>query len=360
MGAYLRLEGLTRRFGQLPALAGLTLEVERGEFLTILGPSGSGKTTTLNLIAGFDYPTEGEIHLDGRPITWEPAYRRGVGMVFQSYALFPHMTVADNVAFPLRMRHVGAAEIVSRVDRALARVRLGDLGARYPRQLSGGQQQRVALARAIVYEPSVLLMDEPLGALDRKLRGEMQFEIKRLHHELGTTVVYVTHDQDEALSMSDRIAVLRHGRLEQHASPRELYDQPATHFVAAFVGDASFLPATVVADGQGIAALVPAVGQTIPISRPRGLEAGDRVVVSVRPEHIRLGPPPADAGDPAALRVGETIFLGDAVKCELRHRAGVLIAKLPRGQPVPDAGSLVSVVIDAARCGVFREAAEGP
>jgi putative spermidine/putrescine transport system ATP-binding protein len=351
MGAYLRLEGLTRRFGELPALAGLTLDVERGEFLTILGPSGSGKTTTLNLIAGFDYPTEGEIHLDGRPITREPAYRRGIGMVFQNYALFPHMTVTDNVAFPLRMRHVGAAEVASRVG-----VRLQDLGTRYPRQLSGGQQQRVALARAIVYEPSVLLMDEPLGALDRKLRGEMQFEIRRLHHELGTTVVYVTHDQDEALSMSDRIAVLRQGRLEQHASPRELYDRPATRFVAAFVGDANFLPATVVADGEGIAAWVSALDQRVPIGRPRRFGPGQRVVVSVRPEHIRLGPPPDGPGGPAPLRVGETIFLGDAVKCELRHPDGVLIAKLPRGEPVPDAGSLVSIAIDAVLSSVFADA----
>jgi spermidine/putrescine ABC transporter ATP-binding subunit len=360
MGAYLRLEGLTRWFGQLAALAELTLDVERGEFLTILGPSGSGKTTTLNLIAGFDYPTGGAIHLDGRPITWEPAYRRGIGMVFQNYALFPHMTVADNVAFPLRMRRVGALEVASRVGRALELVRLADLGARYPRQLSGGQQQRVALARAIVYEPSVLLMDEPLGALDRKLRGEMQFEIRRLHHELGTTVVYVTHDQDEALSMSDRIAVLRQGRLEQHASPRELYDRPATRFVAAFVGDANFLSATVVADGAGVAALVPTLNQRVPIRAARELKPNDRVTISVRPEHIRLRPPPVDPGDPATLRVGETIFLGDAVKCELRHAAGVLIAKLPRGAPVPDTESPVSVAIDGALCSVFPDAAEGP
>lgn len=358
MGAYLRLEALARRFGSVTALTELTLDVERGEFLTILGPSGSGKTTTLNLIAGFDYPTEGEIYLDGQPVTWEPAYRRGIGMVFQNYALFPHMTVADNVAFPLRMRHVGTAEIRRRVSRALALVRLEELGGRYPRQLSGGQQQRVALARAIVYEPSVLLMDEPLGALDRKLRGEMQFEIKRLHHELGTTVVYVTHDQDEALSMSDRIAVLRQGRLEQHAAPRELYDRPATKFVAAFVGDANFLAATVVPDDDGMAALITGLDLRLRISGTQGLKLGQRVVVFFRPEHIRLVPADSRPLASARLRVGETIFIGDAVKCELRYERGTLIAKLPlhRGEPVPDADGLVSIEIDPAMCNVFVEA----
>ena len=226
--SFVTLAGVGRTFGSTTALHELSLNVSTGEFVSILGPSGSGKSTTLNLLAGFDFPTTGSIHIGGRDVTWEPAYARDIGMVFQNYALFPHMTVNENIAFPLRARRWPRAEIAPAVERALNLVQLGTLGERLPSELSGGQQQRVALARAVVYRPKVLLMDEPLGALDRKLRADMQIEIKKLHRELGTTFLYVTHDQEEALSMSDRIAILRHGRLEQIGPPREVYTRPKT------------------------------------------------------------------------------------------------------------------------------------
>ncbi|MBK9134720.1 MAG: ABC transporter ATP-binding protein [Betaproteobacteria bacterium] len=220
-----------------PAVDRLDLTIARGEFLSLLGPSGSGKTTTLMMLAGFESVSAGTIRLDGQPIESLPAHKRNLGVVFQSYSLFPHMTVAGNVAFPLRMRGVPAGEIDLKVRAALARVRLEAFAARRPNQLSGGQQQRVALARALVFEPSVVLMDEPLAALDKKLREEMQLEIRRLHRELGVTMVYVTHDQGEAMSLSDRVAVFNHGRIEQLGAPAELYDRPSGAFVAGFVGD---------------------------------------------------------------------------------------------------------------------------
>ncbi len=225
----------------VPAVDDLNLHVQAGEFITLLGPSGSGKTTTLMLLAGFEAPTSGAIRLDGRPIETLPPHQRGMGVVFQSYSLFPHMTVAQNVAFPLSVRKTSAATIRDKVSTALAKVQLQHLAERKPQQLSGGQQQRVALARALVFEPRVVLMDEPLSALDKKLREEMQLEIRRLHRELGVTMVYVTHDQSEAMTLSDRVAVFNHGRIEQLASPQQLYDAPANPFVAGFVGDNNML-----------------------------------------------------------------------------------------------------------------------
>ncbi|MFO1269185.1 MAG: ABC transporter ATP-binding protein [Rubrivivax sp.] len=220
-----------------PAIERLNLAIEKGEFLSLLGPSGSGKTTCLMMLAGFEPVSSGSIRFDGRPIEQLPPHRRNMGVVFQSYALFPHMSVAGNVAFPLQMRKVGAAGIDAKVKQALERVRLEAFAARRPNQLSGGQQQRLALARALVFEPSVVLMDEPLAALDKKLREEMQLEIRRLHRELGVTMVYVTHDQGEAMTLSDRVAVFNHGRIEQLGAPAELYDRPSGAFVAGFVGD---------------------------------------------------------------------------------------------------------------------------
>ena len=219
------------------AVEDLNLHIEAGEFLTLLGPSGSGKTTTLMLLAGFEQPSAGHIRLDGRPIEDLPPHRREMGVVFQSYSLFPHMTVAGNVAFPLSVRRRPADEVARRVQAALAKVRLEHLAERRPQQLSGGQQQRVALARALVFEPRLVLMDEPLSALDKKLREEIQLEIRRLHRELGVTMVFVTHDQSEAMTLSDRVAVFNHGRIEQLADPRTLYDAPANPFVAGFIGD---------------------------------------------------------------------------------------------------------------------------
>jgi ABC-type Fe3+/spermidine/putrescine transport system ATPase subunit len=237
----LELKGLTRRFGDFVALDNVDLSVQAGEFLTVLGASGSGKTTTLRLIAGFDQPTSGSILMDGTDLAQLPPFRRPVNTVFQHYALFPHMTVRDNVAYGLRMQKVAPAEVTKRVAEALAMVRLAALGSRAPKQLSGGQQQRVALARALVNRPRVLLLDEPLGALDLKLRREMQLELKQLQTQVGITFIYVTHDQEEALTMSDRIVLMRAGRIEQVGSPREMYDAPRSRYVADFIGDTNLL-----------------------------------------------------------------------------------------------------------------------
>ena len=284
-GAAVALERVHKRFGAVTAVDALDLAVEPGEFITLLGPSGSGKTTTLMMIAGFDHPTSGEIYVDGRPIVAVPPYRRDIGMVFQSYALFPHMTVAENVGFALKQRGAAKPAIADQVGRALDVVRLRGYEARYPRQLSGGQQQRVALARAIIFKPRVLLMDEPLSALDKQLREGLQLEIKRLHRQLGITFIYVTHDQREALIMSDRIAVMNEGRVEQVGSPTALYDRPANRFVAAFVGESNFLDGEAVrVDGHSVAvklggAIVTAVCATAPAP-------GARVAMAVRPEKI--------------------------------------------------------------------------
>ena len=242
--AVLELAGVRKRYDSLVAVDDLDLALEAGEFLTLLGPSGSGKTTTLMMVAGLQQPDAGSITLNGVSVASLPPYRRDVGMVFQNYALFPHMTVRRNVAFPLEMRGTPAAEIARLVDEALALVKLPDHGERLPKQLSGGQQQRVALARAMVYRPALLLMDEPLGALDRKLREQLQLEIKRVHRERRISVLYVTHDQEEALTMSDRIAVFNKGRIEQIGTPEELYDRPATRFVASFIGDTNLVEGT--------------------------------------------------------------------------------------------------------------------
>ena len=297
--------------GHTLAVRGLTLDVAQGEFLTLLGPSGSGKTTTLNMLAGFERPTRGEILLGGRSVDRLPPYERNIGMVFQNYALFPHMTVAENVAFPLSVRRVARAEIGERVRRALAMVRLEAYGERRPAQLSGGQQQRIALARALVFEPSLVLMDEPLGALDKKLREHMQIEIKLLHERLGLTVVYVTHDQSEALTMSDRIAVFHDGQVMQQGTPDALYRQPQNAFVAGFIGENNMLGGTVetVQQGQvrvalagGIGLLAVAVGE---------ISAGDRVIVAVRPEAIRIAGAEDGADNCCRALVTSRIYLGD-------------------------------------------------
>src|SRR6185503_11325957 len=251
-GARLRLTDLTKRFDAVTAVDGLTLEIEPGELMTLLGPSGCGKTTVLNLIAGFETPDGGTIQLDGADVAARPPHRREVGMVFQDYALFPHLTVRENVAFPLRVRGIpSGAELTGRVDAMLELVRLPGYGDRFPRQLSGGQQQRVALARALVFHPRVLLMDEPFGALDRALRETMRAELRELHQALGITVVLVTHDQDEAMDLSDRVAVMRAGRVQQVATPRVLYERPTSAFVAGFVGESNLLDAVVLSvDGE--------------------------------------------------------------------------------------------------------------
>ena len=257
----------------------IDLRIEAGEFVSFLGPSGSGKTTTLMMIAGFEQPTSGEIKLDGRAIEQVPPYDRNIGMVFQNYALFPHMTVRGNVGYPLRIRHVGKDEMRQRVDKALAMVGLSTFGDRFPAELSGGQQQRVALARALVFEPGLILLDEPLGALDKNLREHMQVELKRIHKELGVTMIYVTHDQTEAMTMSDRIAVFNAGRIEHLGTPTEVYFKPRTRFVASFVGDSNLLEGIA---GKGGVVEVPGFGPVA--TAATGLPAGAKALLLMRPE----------------------------------------------------------------------------
>ncbi len=282
---YLSLQRLVKSYdGQSNVVDAISLDIARGEFVTLLGPSGSGKTTTLLMIAGFEQPTAGAIHLHGQDLTGTPPYRRNIGVVFQSYALFPHMTARRNVEFPLLMRHRPAAEIGTRVDRALDLVGLRPFASHHPRELSGGQQQRVALARALVFEPDVLLLDEPLGALDKNLREQMQVEIKRIHREVGITTVYVTHDQTEAMTMSDRVVVMNRGRLEQVAPPLDVYERPATRFVAEFVGDSNLIEGVV--DGPSRRVTLASLGLTLEVVGAPPPPEGP-VHALIRPERIR-------------------------------------------------------------------------
>jgi putative spermidine/putrescine transport system ATP-binding protein len=285
----LSLQGLSKYYGDLAAVEDVDLEIERGKFLTILGPSGGGKTTVLMSIAGFVEPSAGRILLDGRDITRLPPDHRNFGMVFQGYALFPHMTVADNLWFPLRVRGVSRAGARDKVERALELVQMGHLGDRYPAQLSGGQQQRVALARALVFEPDLLLLDEPLSALDKKLRADLQWELKSLHDRLGTTFLYVTHDQEEALSMSDEIVIMRQGRIEQKGAPGALYERPATRFVADFLGKSNFIEGRAGPTAAGLLE-VEAGGLTLRQETSEERAEGSGVLVALRPEKVEIAP----------------------------------------------------------------------
>jgi len=318
-GAALALRDVVKHYGEQFAVDGVSLDIQPGEFVTFLGPSGSGKTTTLNMIAGFTRLTRGQIEMDGRAIAALPPHKRNIGMVFQHYALFPHMTAAENVGFPLRQRKVRGAELAQHVERALAMVRLEGFGDRYPRQLSGGQQQRVALARAVVFEPRVLLMDEPLGALDKKLREWLQLEIKRIHRELGITFIYVTHDQEEALVLSDRIAVFRDGRIDQLGTAEELYERPETLFVAEFVGDSNVFPGRVARAGERLE--VVGDGYRLQVRDDRLLPDGSPAVVVVRPEGLRVANGNAEANTLDAT-VREVIYLGSSRRLELEFRNG--------------------------------------
>src|SRR3954469_20542542 len=309
--AFLELTGIQKRFGTSVAVEDFNLAMEAGEFVSFLGPSGCGKTTTLRMIAGFEVPTAGQITLEGADITNRPPNKRKIGMVFQSYALFPNMTVADNIGFGLSVRKRPGDQIRKRVAELLELINLPDKGSRYPYQLSGGQQQRVALARALAFEPQVLLLDEPLSALDAKIRVALRVEIRAIQRQLGITTVYVTHDQEEALSLSDRIGVMSEGRMEQVGPPFEIYNFPATPFVASFVGTLNLLPAKVV-DAAG--ARVSIAGQEINASQP--IELSGSATVALRPEAVRLG----DSGGRNHLRgtVEDVSFLGSIVRTRVR------------------------------------------
>lgn len=315
----------------------LDLAIKRGEFLTMLGPSGSGKTTTLMMLAGFETPTAGRIVLDGKPIERLPPHQRNIGVVFQNYALFPNMTVAENVAFPLQMRKLSKDEQKSKVEAALDMVQMGKFANRRPAQLSGGQQQRIALARALVFEPSLVLMDEPLGALDKQLREHMQLEIRHLHERLGVTVVYVTHDQGEALTMSDRIAVFDKGRIQQLGKPTDVYERPANPFVAQFIGDNNALHGTVmdVSGAECTVQIEDGSGATIRAAVGAPLKKGEKTTLSIRPERIKLGQG-IEVSNRVPAKVKELIYLGDHVRVRVSALGSEeIIIKVPNGQGLP-------------------------
>ena len=325
-GAPVALRGIVKRFGPHVALDGFDLAIEAGEFITLLGPSGSGKTTALMLIAGFEQPNAGEILIDGRAVQRLPPYRRNIGVVFQSYALFPHLTVAENIAFPLKQRGARRGEREAAVRRMLDLVQLAGYGGRFPQALSGGQQQRVAIARAIVFNPQVLLMDEPLSALDKQLRESLQLEIKGLHERLGITFVYVTHDQREALVMSDRVSVMNRGRIEQIAAPQTIYDAPANRFVATFVGEANMLPVVDARPEMGWLSVQLEAGTVFVPEQPHA----PGCVCMVRPERMRVvAAATRQPGENQLAAVVEgVVFLGEMIRYAVRTASGsVLIVK---------------------------------
>jgi len=318
------VQNLTKRFGPLAVVDGVDFSIEEGELFTLLGPSGCGKTTLLRLIAGFYAPDEGEVRFDGRVVNDVPPHERGIGMVFQNYALWPHMTVSGNIAYGLKLRKLGAAEIAERVRGALDKVRLAGLGDRYPGQLSGGQQQRVALARALVLNPKILLLDEPLSNLDAKIRIQVRAEIRKLQKELGITTVYVTHDQEEALTLSDRIAVFNHGKILQVGAPKALYERPANRFVADFIGINNLIDGTVQAvdEPKHRLRVQTALGELSTLSE-QNLRAGEPCVVAIRPENMDLDGEAAADRNRLPGRISFAAYLGNTLRYDLDLGQGV-------------------------------------
>jgi spermidine/putrescine transport system ATP-binding protein len=342
------LEGVTKRFGSVEAVSSVSLEIREGEFFSLLGPSGCGKTTSLRMIGGFEQPDEGRILLRGVDVTPVPPNRRNVNMVFQHYALFPHMSIGDNITFGMRLKRVGKGEQRDRVAEMLRIVRLEGLEKRKPGQLSGGQQQRVALARALVNRPAALLLDEPLGALDVKLRKQMQLELKRIQSELGTTFVYVTHDQEEALAMSDRIAVMNDGVVEQVAPPRELYERPVTAFCADFIGSLNAIDFRV--DEVAGAQLVSRVSSTerLVVEAANGHREGDALKLAVRPERIRIaasGRPAPEEGSRLEGVVAEVIYLGSLTQFHVDTKLGRVVSYRMNDEVQPGVESGRDVVL---------------
>ena len=313
--SFVKFEKVDKSYdGEILVVKDLNVDIPKGEFLTMLGPSGSGKTTTLMMLAGFETPTSGEIYLDGEAISSIPPYKRGIGMVFQNYALFPHMTVNENLSFPLEVRKINKSEIKDKVEKALSMVELQDFGNRMPMQLSGGQQQRVALARALVFEPRLVLMDEPLGALDKKLREQMQYEIKHIHANIGITVVYVTHDQNEALTMSNRIAVFNDGKIQQISTPDILYEKPECAFVAQFIGENNQLKGKVKSINGNTCVVKTDKGEEIKSLKVNVGAVGDGSTVSLRPERVEINSSDTNFENSFNGTVRELIYLGDHIR----------------------------------------------
>jgi spermidine/putrescine transport system ATP-binding protein len=327
MGGEIQLVRLVKRFGSFTAIDGIDLTIPGGEFFSLLGPSGCGKTTTLRMVAGFEQPTSGNVLLDGVDMAGTPPNKRNVNTVFQSYALFPHLKVFDNVAFGLRRAKVDRAQIKQRVGEALEQVRLSEFGSRKPAQLSGGQQQRVALARALVLKPAVLLLDEPLGALDAKLRRQLQVELKALQEQVGITFLYVTHDQEEAITMSDTVAVMNGGRVEQAASPRQMYEEPSSAFVADFLGVSNLMDAQASGpSGEGVALQL---GSGIVVEALSGdVAARGAVKVVIRPERVKIGPVGAAGTNHVPAMVSRSVYLGNGVRVIMHLATGQLVTAL--------------------------------
>jgi len=327
--AFVEFERVQKSYdGEVLVVKDLNLKIAKGEFVTMLGPSGSGKTTCLMMLAGFETATHGEIRLDGISINHIPPHKRGIGMVFQNYALFPHMTVGENLSFPLEVRGMGKSEREQKVKRALDMVQMGDFINRRPAQLSGGQQQRIALSRALVFEPELVLMDEPLGALDKQLREHMQFEIKHLHENLGITVVYVTHDQSEALTMSDRVAVFDDGIIQQLAPPEDLYERPDNSFVAQFIGENNKLNGVVKSIKGDIATVDLDNGATCKALAVNCGAVGAKTMISIRPERVKISA--KASANTTEAQVKELIYLGDHIRCRLNvHGNDDFIIKVP-------------------------------
>lgn len=345
----LQIRGLRKAYGPVVALDGVDLEMRDGEFVTLLGPSGSGKSTVLLIIAGLIQPNDGEVWIDGKLSTYMPPHKRDIGVVFQNYALFPHMTLYENIAFPLRMRRYDETRIGVEVNRVLSTVQLAGLGHRLPSQLSGGQQQRIALARCLVYQPPIILMDEPLGALDKKLRQQLQLEIRRLHQQLGITVLYVTHDQEEALAMSDRICLMREGRIEQIGSPSELYFQPRTIFAADFLGESNLLDAVLISRSDRTAELQGTTGERVQATLDQDISPGQKVKVLVRPENLRVLAPREQAENQLIAKLRDRILLGQVTKyyATLADGSEVTASQLTKaGHPLLNAGDEVRLGFD--------------
>jgi putative spermidine/putrescine transport system ATP-binding protein len=350
---YVEFIDVEKMYGHFHAVRRLNLSIGRGEFLTFLGPSGSGKTTTLNMLAGFERPSQGVITLDGKSVDRLPPYERNIGMVFQNYALFPHMSVADNVAFPLSVRKMPKAEIGPRVTRALEMVRLERFKDRKPAQLSGGQQQRVALARALVFQPTLVLMDEPLGALDKKLREHMQIELMQIHQMLGVTIVYVTHDQSEALTMSDRVAIFESGAIDQIGTPDELYNKPATAFVAGFIGENNALDGVVErVDGDQCLVALP-TGLTTTAMAVGDIRPGAPVHLTIRPERIGLSGTGAPSDNRFRATVDGRIYHGDHQRLLARLASGQVLTVKIGPEATMAAGEAIDLCWPTADCRAF-------
>lgn len=351
---FVRFENVQKSYdGELLVVKDLNLDVQQGEFLTMLGPSGSGKTTCLMMLAGFEPATHGEIFLNGQPINNLPPNKRGIGMVFQNYALFPHMSVNENLAFPLQVRGMKRDDVTTRVQRALDMVELTNFGGRRPAQLSGGQQQRVAVARALVFEPELVLMDEPLGALDKQLREQMQYEIKRIHDRLGVTVVYVTHDQSEALTMSDRIAVFNDGVIQQLSSPDDLYERPENSFVAQFIGENNKLSGKVTEINGASCGVQLTTGETVVASAINVGSVGAQTTLSLRPERIEISPDNGSLPNMLSGQIHDLIYLGDHIRAVL-HVADTkeFVVKVPNstGHKILKRGETVTVGWQSEDC----------